>query len=128
LLLTPCLSIVTCGTMTSLSPSSGLPGTQVTIGGSGFGASQGGGTVWVGRSNATLSSWSDTKIVATVVAGLRTGDAYVFKNGVDSNGFPFYILPATITGVTPSTGVPGTQATINGSLGIQQQTEILLYP
>src|SRR5260370_28903397 len=57
----------------SLSPASGVVGTQVTINGSGFQAAQGSG--YVGFYNggafvtAAITRWSDAQIVATVPAG-----------------------------------------------------------
>ena len=41
-------------------PASGLPGTQVTITGSGFGAVQGSGQVLLGTMKGVVQSWSDT--------------------------------------------------------------------
>jgi hypothetical protein len=101
--------------LTSLSPTSGVPGTQVTLAGSGFGAARGSGTVRLVSSNASVTSWSDPQIVATVVPGWGTSTALVTQNSVSGNGLPFYVIPATITNVTPTSGVPGTQVTVTGS-------------
>jgi len=61
--------------ISSISPTSGAPGvTQVTINGSNFGASQGSGYVQIGSISAsTISSWSDTQIVAT--GGMLSAEA-----------------------------------------------------
>lgn len=100
--------------ITSLTPTSGSAGTQVTFTGTGFGGVQGTGSVRLGSSNGTVSSWNDNQIVATVVQGSGSAQSLVSQNGVSSNGIPFYVFPPTITSVTPNSGVAGTQVTITG--------------
>jgi hypothetical protein len=104
-------------TVTSVSPSSGGGGTQVTVTGSGFGATQGSGQIQLGSLNATVNSWSDGQIIATVATGSAAGYAKVFQNGVWSNGLPFTSTPPTanITAISPTSGIPGTQVTITGT-------------
>ncbi len=52
--------------ITSVTPPTGVAGlTQVTVTGSGFGDTQGSSGVIIGTDWATVSSWSDTQIVAT---------------------------------------------------------------
>ena len=63
--------------VSSVSPSSGPPGTQVTISGSNFGSSQGSSTVTIGGQPAQVVSWSDTKIVVTVPEGTNGGPVVV---------------------------------------------------
>ena len=58
--------------VTSLAPTSGVAGGQVTISGSGFGSVQGAGALWLGSTLGTVVSWSDTQIVATVAYGEAT--------------------------------------------------------
>ncbi len=53
----------------NVSPASGAAGTLVPIAGSGFGASQGNGQVWLAPANGVLRSWSDTLVVAAVAGG-----------------------------------------------------------
>lgn len=60
-----------------VNPTTGSPGTQVTITGSNFGADQGGSSVTIGVVNATVVSWSDTKIVVTVPPGASSGAVVV---------------------------------------------------
>ncbi len=106
---------VTNATITSVTPSSGLPGTQVTIAGSNFGSSQGSGQVWLGTANAIVQSWSGTQIVATVASSSMTGNTQVLQNGVWSNKIPFTVNIPTITNVNPISGVVGTSVTLTGS-------------
>ena len=102
-------------TISYVSPSSGVPGTQVTINGSGFGVTQGSGQVWLGTSKGAVTSWSNTQIVATVASGSTTGSALVLQNGVMSNAVPFTLNTLQVTSVSPNSGGPGTVVTINGN-------------
>ena len=99
-----------------VTPTSGAAGAQVTFSGSNFGSIQGSGAVWLGTNLGTVVSWSNTQIVATVSTGATTsGTAAVQQGGVLSNGVTFTINTATISNVTPVSGLPGTQVTIAGS-------------
>jgi RHS repeat-associated protein len=104
--------------VTSVSPTTGPVGTQVTINGTGFGASQGTVAFSTNNSyvNAAVTSWSDTQIVATVPAAATAGPVQVSSGGVNSNSNVFYAVPGPhITGISPSVGGVGTQVTITGS-------------
>ena len=70
----PVLSVTT-ATVTNVSPTSGPPGTVVTVTGSGFGTSQGSGQIWLGTAYGVVQSWTDTQIVATVAPGAPFGSA-----------------------------------------------------
>ena len=61
-------------TIASISPSSGAAGTEVTIKGSDFGASQGTSTVEYGTVTATAESWSDSEIKTKVPSDLKDGE------------------------------------------------------
>src|ERR1700676_2237216 len=63
--------------ITSVSPTTGSPGTSITITGTGFGSTQGSSTVTLGSMAGQVISWSDTQVVATVVAGSLTGDVRI---------------------------------------------------
>ncbi|GAN33911.1 IPT/TIG domain-containing protein [Candidatus Brocadia sinica] len=80
--------------ITSISPTSGVSGTSVTINGTNFGTTQ--GTVKFGTAEATVTSWSDTKIVATAPAGTGTVNVTVTTNAGTSNGVPFAYTTVTI--------------------------------
>ncbi len=102
--------------LTSISPTSGVPGTQVTLTGTGFGSVQGTGSVWLGNKLAgSIVSWSDTQVVATVDSNVASGSASVQQAGTWSNSITFTIVTPTISSISPSSGVPGTQVTINGT-------------
>ena len=106
---------VNTATISNVSPPTGVAGTQVTITGSGFGATQGSGQAWLGTGNAVVQSWSDTQVVAVVSNGSTTGNAVILQNGVTSNAVPFSVNTLQVTSVSPSSGAPGTVVTINGN-------------
>jgi hypothetical protein len=102
--------------VTAVTPTTGYPGTQVTFTGTNFGAAQGSGIVWLGSKAAgSIVSWSDTQVVATVAAGAASGSAQIQQNGVWSNATTFTVPTPNITGVTPTSGVAGTQVTFTGT-------------
>ena len=102
--------------ITSISPSSGIVGTQVTVTGSGFQTTVGSSHLWIGGPYATIVSWSNTQIVATVVTGAVTGPVSVNINGITSNQDVVFMMPSpTITQLNPTSGPVGTRVTINGS-------------
>lgn len=103
-------------TVTTLSPSSGVVGTQVQINGRQFGATQGSSTITFNYVTATVVSWSDTQIVATVPTTATTGAVKVTVGGVSSNTNVYFVIPApSVTSLSPNSGVVGTQVTVNGS-------------
>src|SRR6266436_3169114 len=99
----------------SVTPTTAIAGTQVTIMGTGFGANQGSGNVWLGSTYGTLVSWSDTQIVANVASGSKSGVAQVLQGGVWSNTVNLTVSTPNITSVTPMTAIAGTQVTITGT-------------
>ncbi|MCU1304992.1 MAG: repeat-associated core domain protein [Candidatus Sulfotelmatobacter sp.] len=104
--------------ISSITPSSAVPGTVVTITGTGFGASQGlSGTLAFGgvpaSQRVTASSWSAQKIVVTVPSGAITGNVVVTVAGRVSNSMPLTVTPV-ITGVSPSSAVEGKLVSIVG--------------
>jgi len=67
----------------SMTPTLGPVNTSVTITGAGFGATQSNSLVnfWGAPTAATVTSWSDTQIVATVPSGTTTGPVSVTVAG-----------------------------------------------
>ncbi len=101
--------------ITSISPSTGRAGDQITINGTGFGSSQGSGNVWLGSTYGTVVSWSDTQVVASIVSGATSGVAQIYQNGVWSNTISLTVVTPSITSVSPNHGTSGTQVTITGT-------------
>jgi hypothetical protein len=114
---------VNTATIANVTPSSGAPGTEVTITGSYFGAEQGAGQVWLGAANGEVVSWSDTQIVAQVAAGSASGKVQVLQNGVWSNALPFDVDSLHLASISPDSGGPGTAVTLTGTgFGASQGT------
>src|SRR2546429_191890 len=106
---------VTTPSITSVSPTTGVAGTQITVTGTGFGATQGSGNVWLGSTYGVVMNWSDTQIVANVASGSKSGVAQVLQGGVWSNTVNLTVSTPNIASVTPSTAIAGTQITITGT-------------
>ncbi len=93
------LSIVIAPVITGLGPVLGLVGTNVTISGLGFGASQGTSTVtFNGAAATTIANWTTTSIIAVVPAGATTGNVVVTVGGVSSNSSAFTVTTAYLNG------------------------------
>ncbi|HVE60070.1 MAG TPA: alpha-amylase family glycosyl hydrolase [Pyrinomonadaceae bacterium] len=83
----------------SIGPTNAQTGVKVTIGGKDFGA--GVGTVKFGTTTATVQSWSDTKIVATVPNVTNGNYSVTVTRGASvSNGINFTVLAAKLIPVT----------------------------
>src|SRR5215472_917205 len=68
-----------------------------------------------GQAPASISSWSDTQIVATVPVTATTGPILVTANGINSNNTqPFTVPGPTNVAIAPRGGIGGAQVTING--------------
>jgi hypothetical protein len=106
---------VATATIASVAPASGVPGTQVAIAGSGFGAAQGNGLVWLGTVPGVVQSWSDGQILAVVVTGSASGSARVLQNGVMSDPVPFTVNSLQLTSISPTSGAVGTAVTFTGA-------------
>jgi hypothetical protein len=101
--------------ITDVSPATATAGTQVTVTGTGFGSSQGNGSVWLGSTLGTIVTWSDAQVVATVATGSTTGTAQIQQAGISSNVLPFTVITPIISSITPASGLGGTPVTINGT-------------
>jgi hypothetical protein len=127
-------TVVPAPSITSLSVTSGTVGTEVTITGTNFGATQGTnfGTTSSVTFNGTVASvvsWSATSIVAIVPNGATTGNVVVIVSGVASNGKAFTVLPTpSITSLSPTSGPVGTSVTITGTnFGSTQGTSTVKF-
>ena len=100
--------------ITGISPPSSVTGTAVTISGSNFGATQGTSTVAFNGAIATITSWGNLSISATVPAGATSGPVVVTASGVPSPGYS-YTVPPTITAVSPNPAASGILPTITGT-------------
>lgn len=110
--------------ITQISPTSGGLGTNVTITGSGFGATQGTSTVTFNGVIATPTSWSDTQIQVPAPASSNTGNIVVTVAGAASDP-ELFSMPPTITSLSAASGPAGSTLTINGyNFGSSQGSSI----
>jgi RHS repeat-associated protein len=96
-------------------PSGGVSGTQITINGTGFQLTQRDSTLAFNGVAATVGTWGDTQIVATVPTSATTGPLVVTVNGVPSSSVSFEVPHPTITGITPSEAPASGVITITGT-------------
>ena len=102
--------------VSSVSPSSGTAGTAITITGTNFGATRGSGTVTINGTAASISSWSDTSISASVPALTSSGNVIVTSgNGIASAGVSFTIPAPNIGNISPDSARTGSSVTITGT-------------
>jgi hypothetical protein len=95
---------------------------QVTIFGSGFGATQGNGAVQLGSTYAAVLIWTDAYIVATVAPSAQSGVAQVFQAGLASNQIGLTILsPDTIT--ASASPAPNSNGWNNSSVTVTSEQE-----
>jgi len=99
----PTFTVTPLITVTGLSPSFGAASTQVTVGGTNFGATQGSSKVTLNGTTMPLVSgmWSNTSITVTVPSGAATGPMVVTEGSYSSNAVTF-----TVTSSNPG-GCPG---------------------
>jgi hypothetical protein len=84
-------------TIASAQPSILAPGTEITVSGSGFGVSADNHSVWLGGREASIKSWSDTRIVAIVPIGAFTNEVVVRKGKKTVGTATLPVLPALAT-------------------------------
>jgi hypothetical protein len=110
--------------ITSYSPGYGIPGSSITIEGTGFGTSQGNSYIWVWTGIQWMiwpvtTNWTDTQIVVTVPQSMPLGlvALSIVVNGLQSIGtYPFTVgVPPMIASYSPGFGPVGTALTINGT-------------
>ena len=84
--------------ISSVTPTSGVAGTQVAISGSNFGQAYQSGLVTFNGLPGTTKSWNGNAIAVAVPAGATTGPIVVTVNGVASNGVAFTVGSSGLSG------------------------------
>ncbi|PYU54210.1 MAG: hypothetical protein DMG56_27425, partial [Acidobacteria bacterium] len=108
--------------ITSLSPISGVVGSEVAIAGTGFGATQGSSTITLNGTTVPVASWTDTNIIANVPSGASSGPFSVTVNGQNVNSLAFTVttLPAGwLDGDVGSVGIAGSASYANGTFTVK---------
>ncbi len=102
----------TIATISSISPTSGVVGDNVTINGTNFSTAS---VVKFNGTDADFTANSSTKITATVPSGATTGKITVTNaGGTATSGSTFTVKPS-ITSLSPSSGPIGTAVIIHGT-------------
>jgi RHS repeat-associated protein len=126
---------VTLGTtpvVTGLTPNFGATSTSVTIIGSNFGASQGASTIkFNGTSASSVTSWSDTQIVASVPSSATPGSGPVtvtVSSVTSPANIMFNVIKPTISSLTPPAAQGGATITLTGAgFGSSQGTSMVQF-
>jgi hypothetical protein len=119
--------------ISSVSPTTGNPGSAVTITGTNFGSSQGTSTVSFGGTAATVTGWSATSITATVPS-LENGavNVTVSVGGMLSNAVSFTVtggsMSATAAFVNSDTKTEGSWEGVYGADGYNVIAGAVSYP
>jgi hypothetical protein len=117
----------------TINPISGLPGTVVTVAGSGFSANETGVRITFDSNPITpaitadsLGNWSGTFTVSTAVLGPHTVSAFgsITPSGVVPN-VTFTLLNPSLS-ISPANGPPGTVVTVTGSGFAASETGITI--
>jgi RHS repeat-associated protein len=87
--------------ITSVSATTGTVGSQLTINGTGFGASEGSSVVTLNNATVTINSWSNTSIVITIPSGATTGYLLVSIGPSMNNSNPVRFVVTTQPLPTP---------------------------
>src|SRR5207302_990882 len=90
--------------ITGLNPTSGGPGTPVTISGSAFGSTQGTSIVTFNGVLAAPTSWGNSSIVVPVPAGATTGAVVVTIGSLTSNSVTFNVGTGSFGGAVSQLG------------------------
>jgi hypothetical protein len=102
--------------ISSLSSNAGLVGQQIEIRGKNFGADRRSADVRFNGTSASVVSFTDAKVTATVPAGATTGQVRVYDwEGTSSNGVDFTVGMPTVAGISPAGGRKGTKVTVTGT-------------
>jgi hypothetical protein len=112
-----CNAVQAAPVVTGFAPTSGSPGTSVTVNGSGF---TGASSVKFNGTAATFTVNSDAQVTATVPAGATSGPITVTTaagTGTSSGSFTVTAVAAapSISSISPTSGPVGSVVAINGS-------------
>jgi hypothetical protein len=89
--------------LNSVSPTSGYPGEIVTLGGAGFGATQGTSTVTFSNTTAVPVSWNDSQIQVPVPFSATSGPITLTVGSTTVQSASFTVLsPPSVTGLAPT--------------------------
>jgi hypothetical protein len=103
-------------TVTQLSASAAAVGSDITITGNTFEATQGSGWVSFGGTAGVVKSWSDTQIVVTVPQGAPSDYVGVVQHEISSNGTMFYpFVQPNVSTLSTQYALIGDSITLTGT-------------
>lgn len=110
------MSVITAPAILSISPTSGGPGTMVTIQGNRFGLLQGNGIVSYAGVTYIPSTWSDTQITLLMPNNAPPNGSFVVTvNGVVSNNSTAFLLNNPVVySIAPQNAAIGSEVTVSG--------------
>jgi RHS repeat-associated protein len=124
------VSLAVTPVVSGVTPTSALPGTQVTVTGTGFGNTQAIGSSAIAFNGvaAVPSTWTSTSIVVPVPSNATSGIVTVTVAGQSSSGASVFTPTPNITSISPAQAATGTQVTINGnSFGTSQGSSSVVF-
>jgi len=101
--------------ITSVSPSSGLPGESIAITGKNFSTTPTDNTIKFNGLAATVTASSSTSLTVTVPAEATTGKITVSVHDMTTTSSFDFVVPPIITSFSPTSGETGTSVTITGT-------------
>jgi RHS repeat-associated protein len=119
-------------TISSVSATTGSIGSQVSVYGTGFGATQGNSVATINGVTMTINSWSDTAIVFTIPSGATSGllGVFVAPSMNASNTFMFTITtqplaPTWLDQDIGKVGLAGSATYSNGNFTIKAAGQVI---
>lgn len=117
--------------ITSISPQPTWSGANLTIKGSGFGATRGSNYAVIGEieveQSSQYSKWSDTEVICKVPGGAEDTNVYVRVGGVNSNTKPLDLNPH-VNSLSPPSASPDTIVTVTGgSFGYWEMADTKVF-
>ncbi len=100
--------------ITGIVPNSGTVGTAVTVSGTSFSPALTSNVLRFGGAQATLGGGSTTGLQTTVPPGATSGQTTLQVGGITVLG-PLFTVTPVLSGMSPSSGTPGTSVTLTGS-------------
>jgi hypothetical protein len=99
----------------SISPSSGFPGTSITITGNNFSTTLSDNIVKFNSLDATVTAATSRSLTVTVPANAITGKISVTVHGMTTISANDFVIPPTIESFSPSSGLIGSNVVIYGT-------------
>lgn len=111
----PVFTVVPPPSITSVTPSSGLPGAKVVIAGANFSAVAYQNMVTLNGVALTVQQSTTTQLTLLLPSGIITGPLVLNVNGQSVTGPIFTVQVLNITALTPNNGLAGTTVLISGN-------------